>query len=437
MALMDIISLSSDKQAVILDIGHSFTKIGFAGELGPRHIIKSEIRQMKGSTVQIRKIFQSGLSKEEMHEIFREFIHMVYFKYLLVNPKERRVVICESIFQSVDVRNILAKVMFKHFDVVSLAFAPSDLLALFSSGLRSGLILDCGYYETSIVPVYEQTPIIKAAKFFPVASKELHDDIKSQILSNGIVTINGNEIPAKDHLSDINEDTLEDIKIRCCFVGKRGVARSAKDVSYPLKENQVLRVDGKLRAHAYDILFNGDEEDRSLATLILDSILSTPIDCRRTLAENVVLIGGSVMAPGFENRLHEELSFLLNETHYQKKIKMTSIKIKRSPVPSIYSSWQGGAIFGALEVLADHSISRDRYHTNPFIPDWASVLSHKEESKNIIEEGKYKWSGFRKSVPSALSAVTKSQSSPSTVSPATVADKSALNLVGLKHKTET
>jgi len=42
---------------------------------------------------------------------------MLYFKYLAVNPKDRRVVIIESIFSSNLFRQTLADVLFRHLDV--------------------------------------------------------------------------------------------------------------------------------------------------------------------------------------------------------------------------------------------------------------------------------------------------------------------------------
>lgn len=39
------------------------------------------------------------------------------FRYLLVNPRDRRVVICESLLCSTVWRNAVAKVLFKHFEV--------------------------------------------------------------------------------------------------------------------------------------------------------------------------------------------------------------------------------------------------------------------------------------------------------------------------------
>lgn len=47
----------------------------------------------------------------------KEFLQSLYFKYLAVNPKDRRVVIVETIFSSNRFRQRLVDVLFNHLDV--------------------------------------------------------------------------------------------------------------------------------------------------------------------------------------------------------------------------------------------------------------------------------------------------------------------------------
>ena len=44
-------------------------------------------------------------------------IFFQFFSYLLVNPRDRRVVVCESVLCPTMFREVLAKVLFKHFEV--------------------------------------------------------------------------------------------------------------------------------------------------------------------------------------------------------------------------------------------------------------------------------------------------------------------------------
>ena len=83
---------------------------------------------------------------------------------------------------------------------------------------------------------------------------------------------------------DIAEHLLEDIKVRTCFVAAKDDATKAGTVQYPLPINgsQTLSValEDSVRAHAFDVLFDGDEDD-SVATAILDALLSCSTDARK------------------------------------------------------------------------------------------------------------------------------------------------------------
>ena len=386
MALLEMMGLSGDKLPVILDIGEAYTKIGLAGEPVPRHIIPTEFRRVNGDKVEVMKVVCYDAKEEELFEMLKDFLHMIYFKYLLVNPKERRVVVCESLLCPVKFRNTLARVLFKHFEVVSVAFAPTHLLALFTLGIPSALVLDCGYSESLVVPIYEQTPILAAIQSLPIAGNSLHQHIRSHIIENGRIKVGSELQSASNYTSYFTEKTLEDIKVRTCFVGGHGVPQTKvpPDVNYPLEGGETLIIDGTLRAHTYEILFEGDEEEKSLATILLDAIVKCPIDCRKAMAENIVLVGGTCMSPGFESRLLAEIKVLLNSVTYNEQLAIKTVKLRHPPVHSNYVSWLGGAIYGALEILGDRSISKERYKENPILPDWASLLSH---TKNGAPKG--------------------------------------------------
>ncbi|KAK3730366.1 hypothetical protein QZH41_014847, partial [Actinostola sp. cb2023] len=90
---------------------------------------------------------------DELYAVLRDFIHKIYFRYLLVNPRDRRVVICESVLCPTLFRETLAKVMFRHFEVPSVLFAPCHLVSLFTLGVPTGLVIDCGYNESLVLPI--------------------------------------------------------------------------------------------------------------------------------------------------------------------------------------------------------------------------------------------------------------------------------------------
>ena len=131
MPLYEGIGLISEKNPVVLDIGWFSTKCGYAGESSPRCVIPSKV----GDTW----IHSTTEDKDKLHSLLVDFVHHVYFKWLLVNPKDRRVVIVENLLGSASFKDTLAQVLFKHYEVSSVLFVPSHLVALFTLGVGTGV----------------------------------------------------------------------------------------------------------------------------------------------------------------------------------------------------------------------------------------------------------------------------------------------------------
>lgn len=82
-------------------------RFGFSGEFSPRHIIPTSVACKKTKTV--RKICDY-VNEQDLYDLLVEFIHAIYFKYALVSPKDRPVVIVESVLCPTQFRETLAKV---------------------------------------------------------------------------------------------------------------------------------------------------------------------------------------------------------------------------------------------------------------------------------------------------------------------------------------
>ncbi|XP_023324453.1 actin-related protein 10 [Eurytemora carolleeae] len=319
MPLYEGIGLISEKHAVVLDIGAAYTKCGYAGELTPRCIVPSLSRD--GTALHDLD------SEDEIYNELVPFIHTLYFKWLLVNPKDRRVVIIES---------ILGSIKFK-VGIERLTLDPSNSRV---DLLNRGNLIFGENKETSR----------------PVAHSP-------EILTNQIV---------------------EDILVRCCLVtsienGKDiyQISQDASSVSslstclnscpptvrYPIGGDCMLLIDGVTRAGSAEVLWHLDGED---------AIRSCPIDSRRELANNLVLVGGVTMMPGFKSRLNQELMSLLNTPKY-KDLKIREFKVHQPPTKPNLATWLGGAIFGATDVVVTRSLPREQYLKDPCVPDWANL----------------------------------------------------------------
>ncbi|GCC23686.1 actin-related protein 10 [Chiloscyllium punctatum] len=390
MPLFEGLGTGGEKTAVVIDLGAAYTKCGFAGETGPRCIIPSEIK--KAGLAQASKVVQFNINTEELYGYLKEFIHMLYFRHLLVNPRDRRVVIIESILCPSHFRETLTRVFFKHFEVPSVLFAPSHLMSLLTLGINSAVVLDCGYTEALALPIYEGIPILNAWQALPLGGKSIHLELQSRLLEECTVdtgTKTGESLASV--MSSIPEETLEDIKVRTCFVsdlqrglkiqaakfnidGKAERPQQPPDVAYPLDGERILHVSGSIRDSVIEILFEQDNEEKSIATLILDSLLQCPIDTRKQLAENLVIIGGTAMLPGFLHRIMAEIRYLVEKPKYKQVLAAKTFKVHTPPAKPNTVAWLGGAIFGALQdILGSRSVSKEYYNQTGRIPDWCCL----------------------------------------------------------------
>ena len=64
-----------------------------------------------------------------------------------------------------------------------MVFAPGHLVSMFTLGAPSGLVVDVGYSETLVVPVYEGIPLLKALRSIPLAGKAIHKSVTLSIIS--------------------------------------------------------------------------------------------------------------------------------------------------------------------------------------------------------------------------------------------------------------
>ena len=67
-----------------------------------------------------------------------------------------------------------------------------------------------------------------------------------------------------------------------------------------------------------------------------------PIDTRRELSENIVVVGGTAMTPGFYHRLKRELDALVAKPRYKEALGVKTFKFPKAPARENYTAWLGG-----------------------------------------------------------------------------------------------
>ena len=124
------IGLIAEKNAVVIDIGSAYTKVrtfhirspssrfnlrrtnlkvGYAGEATPRAVV--------ATPRELHAWRRPPAADDELYDALVRFVHQIYFRHLLVNPKDRRVVLVDALLGPVRFKEVLSKVLFKHFEV--------------------------------------------------------------------------------------------------------------------------------------------------------------------------------------------------------------------------------------------------------------------------------------------------------------------------------
>ncbi|XP_034175360.2 actin-related protein 10 [Osmia lignaria lignaria] len=365
----------SDKQMVIFDIGHAYTKFGYAGEATPRGIIRTEIKCSESK--ELRKIYDYK-DTEDLYQLLVEFLHALFFRHVVICPKDAKIVILESPLSPTRFRDTLAKVLFRHFEIGSLMLLPIHLATISTLGINTALVLDVGYKEATLIPIFVGVPVLKAWQALPLGSQIIHEYLIKSLKDTSPNV-------------DVSEKLVEDIKVRTCFVTtlersrKLGTAEAPNPppaVKYPgLK---TINIPGEVREKAFEILWERDNDNLSIPTMILDALIQCPIDTRRILAENILLIGGTTMAKGFISRLKSELLVLVKSSLYSEKLKIETFKFHIAPSKPNYTAWLGGAIFGTID-LPLRCLTKENYLKSNRVPDWVSLIDNQTEDSLTCE----------------------------------------------------
>lgn len=245
-------------------------------------------------------------------------------------------------------------------------FLPLHLVAISTLAVETAVVVDLGYKEATVIPVFSGVQVLSAWQAQPLGAEAVHDAIKANLILNGVQE----EI--------LTNRVIEDIKVRTCFVTKYSRALAYKnseplqpcpDVDYPIDGVDVIKIPGLLREVAFEVLFPEDNDHLGLPYIILDSILKCPVDTRKALAENILLIGGQASAPGITARLRAELLKVMQSDYYKDRLFIQDVKFHAAPAKSNFTAWLGGSIYSSTDYISN-SISRESYLKSPKIPDW-------------------------------------------------------------------
>ncbi|GAA5936307.1 uncharacterized protein JCM15063_002775 [Sporobolomyces koalae] len=237
-------SLYGTEDRVVLDLGSRVWKVGFSGEAAPRHCVRVERILAREQHTLLRGVSKSHetdeldgiwtldkcrIDEDEWQireERLKRALREVWFDHLMTDPKSRKVLVVENPMLSTPVKEMIARVLFDNLQVPSVNFACAPLLSLMASGSVTGLVVDAGHLETTVLPIYHARPLFSNLTSTPLAGSRLNERLRSLLVAYGSyapppATLNSMTIPTPTNIPRkvLTEELVEEIKTLCCFVG--------------------------------------------------------------------------------------------------------------------------------------------------------------------------------------------------------------------------
>ncbi|XP_038603315.1 actin-85C-like [Tachyglossus aculeatus] len=357
-----------DRPAVILDNGSGLCKAGLSGEQAPRSVLASVVGYPKGVSLMIgagQKDYYLGKEAQAKrgilslryplrHGIVTAWDDMekiwsyIYWHELRERPSQQPVLVTEAPQNPHANRARMTEILFESFQVPALYVGLQALMALYSSGRTTGLVLDSGDGVTTTVPVFRGHCLRHGVSRADFAGRDVTTHLATLLLETG-----------HSFVSSAEQEIVRDIKERMCFVEADPTRRRRRRAptrlrNYLLPDGRPIQVGDQLW-RAPEALFDplgAGVEAPGVHRMAFHSVTHCSRSTHKEIWANVVLSGGSTLFRGLRERLGRELRALAPEAP---PIAITA------PPNRLYSVWVGASVLASLSSFREMWVTGAAY----------------------------------------------------------------------------
>ncbi|KAF6831889.1 actin, partial [Colletotrichum musicola] len=246
-------------------------------------------------------------------------------------------------------------IVFETFDASAYYAATPGLLSAYAANRPIALVIDSGYSQTCIVPVYEFTQLRPRPRRAEVAGQSLDSWLAHALLwDEGVdFSSNGEREDVVSTMKFRHARVALDFGVQSARWAEAGLAEGRR---WELPDGRVITPRRPLGLLAGEAMFDhgvvglDDGEFTSCARL---TVSRCDAALREALYGNVLLAGGNTLIPGFGERLKKGLEG--RDSTAKKTVNIIS------PRKRMYSAWAGGSILSELSTFGSMCISRAEY----------------------------------------------------------------------------
>ncbi|KAJ5132585.1 hypothetical protein N7448_006743 [Penicillium atrosanguineum] len=261
-----------------------------------------------------------GLVEDKIERALRE----TYNQHLLTDAGTSRLVLALPSLMPHPLLSSLLSALFSRWRFPSVTLLSSATMSATAAGLRSALVVDIGWAETTTTAIYEYREV--TTKRSTRATKLLMQEM------GRILTVLGSdkapEEAVKDEIS-VGFTYCEEVTTRFAWCNPQveaGGAVSGPDrtISIPSPNNPDKDFCdipfAQLSEPVEKVMFapgvtecEMDDEEKSIPVLVYNTLLTLPPDARGTCMSRIVFVGGGSRIPGLRQRILNEVSLLIDQ----------------------------------------------------------------------------------------------------------------------------
>lgn len=316
--------------SIVIDYGSNSIKFGLTGEESP-HLLDGYAIGDNPTDSSFPNDFESNFEQ--------------ILTKLKVDSGKHPVMMTEVPLSAKPQTEQTAQILFEKFNTPATSIQAPGVLALFSSGRLSGLVLDSGHSFTYTLPVSDGKVDGLGVKCAEFGGRELNRILSKMVSFDKLKDVNNNEI-------------VRDIKEKLCYVAfdyskelVTAVDSKSFNITHKLPDGQEISV-GTERFKCTEAMFSPklfDFDTSGVDMMIFDSISACDEGLRKKLFANILLSGGSSSFQGFSERIRKDISGMQGVP--------IGLKVL-SPQEKINSAWIGGTLVAAQSSFPQACVSK-------------------------------------------------------------------------------
>lgn len=259
-----------------------------------------------------------GLVEDKIERAFRE----TYNQFLLTDAGTSRLVLVLPSLMPHPLLSSLLSTLFSRWRFPSVTLLSSATMSATAAGLRSALVIDIGWAETTATAIYEYREM--TTKRTTRSMKHLMQEMG--LLLTGLASDGDQDTETADKIS-VGFAYCEEVVSRYAWCKSQAEEDTSSDeldrkLSIPSPANpeeEYMDVPfSRLAEPAEKVLIAPgveehelDDEEKPLPLLVYNTLLSLYPDARGTCMSRIVFVGGGSRIPGLRQRVLKEVSILI------------------------------------------------------------------------------------------------------------------------------